>query len=250
MDLAESIVYMLYGFLVLIGIAIAWFIFRKRKSWAIAVTAVLLIGYIGYYVSYPIFKAHEHAEKYEQLTDYLASTYPDRQFTVVSERYEPGVSVGTFDVLESGVQDIGVTLLVHDNGRVYQISSWKNSDFPQQQDLWQELIFDYGGSYTLARGAIDITKQDEWIDGRLTVFALDIEGRPAIAIYDYSSAGYSLEDLQESEGEDFVSAEAEGRVFVYIHERFTGEAVDVLLKSGETISVDAAEHKGKLYTAD
>lgn len=55
MNLAELIIYSLFGVLLLVIIPIIWFVFRKSKKWALLITAVLLIGYIGYYVYYPVF---------------------------------------------------------------------------------------------------------------------------------------------------------------------------------------------------
>ncbi|HSI67443.1 MAG TPA: hypothetical protein VK947_08515 [Planococcus sp. (in: firmicutes)] len=250
MNLAESITFMFYGILLLFFIAIAWFVFRKRKKWAVGVTAVLLIGYIGYYAYYPVSQANEHAEKYEQVTEYLASNYPDRQFTVIPKRYEVGYSVGTFEINERDTPHMGVTLHVDDEGGVQQLSNWTNVEFPQQQDLWRELDFHYGGNYTLDRESVEITKQDEWIEGELTVFALDIDGKPAIAIYEYLQAGYAMLDLQESENEAFVFAETEGRVFVYIDENYKEDTVEVVLQDGTMFSVDTADRKGQLFLLD
>lgn len=244
---SELIDFLLLGMVLLLVIAAAWYIFRKRKKWAIAITAVLIAGYIGYYFYFPTLKATTHAAKYEEIIDYLDSNYPDRQFTVRPERYEPGYYVGTFDINDKLTPDFGVTLHVEDDGDVIQTSYWEDGGFPSQQDLWKKLALSYHEEYSLDSKRVEITKQDEWIVGELTVFALLIDGNPSIAVYEYSQAGYSWNDLQESENGDFVSAEAQDRVFVFIDEAYKEETADVQLQNGETISVDAAEHKGTLF---
>ena len=57
-------------------------------------------------------------------------------------------------------------------------------------------------------------------------------------------------DVQESQNGDIVSAEAGSYVFVYIEESYKEETAEVMLQNGETISVDAAEHKGKLFVTE
>lgn len=250
MNLAELIVFSLFGLLLLITTAIIWFVFRKRKKWAVAITALFLLGYIGYYVYYPVLKASQHAEKYDQITEYLLSNYPQREFNVQPENLESGGDIGMFNVNDKETPDMGVTLYVEDNGQASQMSNWINSDIPQQTEIWRELKFYYGGNYTLDRNDFEITKQDEWIDKELTVFALNIDGRPAIAIYEYSAAGYGMLDLQEAEAKTYVAAEAEGRTFVFISEQYEEESVEINFADGTLMEVDAANNKGKLFIAE
>ncbi len=250
MNPSELITFFLIGLAVLFVIAIVCIIFRKRKKWAIALTSVLVVGYIGYVAYYPYLKVSIHAEKYEQVSEYLATTYPDREFMIIPGQYETGYTVGRFDVNDKETPDAGVTLYVDKNGQVQQTGSWTTGEFPTQQELWRGLEFDYGESYTLDRDNIEITKQDEWMDGELTVFALTIDGMPAIAVYEYSRAGYGLMDLQVAEDDLIVSTSAEGHTFIYVDERYEEETAAVPMGDGETISVDATEHKGKLFVIE
>lgn len=250
MNPGEAIIYMLCGFLLLIIISISWFVFRKRKKWAVAVTVLLVIGYVGYYFFLPTLKATIHAVKYEQIIEYLDEKYPGRQFTVRPEHYEDGVYVGHFDVSDKDTPEMGVTLFVNDNGDVTQTSYWNAADYPAQQDLWQTLTLGYHNDYSLDSEKVVITKEDEWIEGELTVFALTINGRPAIAVYEYSPAGYGMLDLQESEAKTYVAAEAEGRTFVYISDQYEEEAVELTLADGSIIEVDATDNKGKLFITE
>ncbi len=247
---SELIDFLLLGLVLLLVIVAVWYIFRKRKKWVIAITAVLVSGYMGYYFYLPTLKANTHAAKYEQIIEYLDSNYPDRQFTVRPERYEPGYYVGTFDINDKETPEMGVTLQVKDNGDVIQTGYWEDGNFPSQQDLWKTLNLSYLKDYSLDSEKVEITKQDEWIDGELTVFALMIDGNPSIAVFNYSQAGYSWDDLQESQNGNFVAAETEDHVFVFIDETYTGETVEVELQNGATISVDAAEHKGELFVTE
>ncbi|WP_142828086.1 LPXTG cell wall anchor domain-containing protein [Planococcus soli] len=247
MNPSESITFFLIGLAVLLVVGIVWILFRKRKKWAIVLTCLLVAGYVWYYAYYPYLKVSVHAEKYEQVSEYLAITYPDRKFIVVPEQYEEGYTVGSFDVNDKETPGIGVTLYVDDNGQIQQPSNWTNQGFLSQRELWRELEFHYGENYTLDSDNIDITKQDVWIDGELTVFALTIDGMPAIAIYEYSNGDYGLLDLQVAEDKLFISAEAEGYTFIYVDERYEGETEAVLLGNGKTISMDAARYKGKLF---
>ena len=186
MNPSESISFLLFGLLGLVIIAVTWFVFRKRKKWAIAVTALLVIGYIGYYAYYPTLKMNTHAAKYDQITEYLESNYPNRQFTVRPEHYGDGHTVGTFDINDKETPEMGVTLIVDDEGEARQIGNWTDGGYPDQKNLWEELEFHYGKDYTLDREDGEITRKDEWINGELTVFALTIDGNPAIAVYEYS----------------------------------------------------------------
>lgn len=247
MNLSETITFFFIGLAVLLTVGIVWVLLRRRKRWAIVLTCLLVVGYVGYCAYYPYLQVSVHAEKYGKVSEYLETNYPDREFTIIPEHYEVGYTVGVFDINDKETPDLGVTLHVDDNDEIEQISNWTDGGFPAQPELWQELEFSYGETYTLDRDDIEITKQDEWIEGELTVFALTIDQMPAIAIYEYSQAGYGLMNLRVAEDGLVISAEAEGQVFIYIDERYKGEMANVLLENGETVSVDAAAaYKGKL----
>lgn len=247
MNPSDLIAYLLFGFLLLLIIAVAWFVFRKRKKWAVVVTALLVIGYISYYAYFPTLQVKIHAAKYEQVTEYLASKYPEREFTVEPEHFEEGYYVGFFDVNDHETPQFGVTLGVKSNGEVFQTSTWDATGILAQENLWKTLYFAYHDDYSLDSKQIEITKQDEWIDGELTVFALTIDDHPAIGVYEYSHGGYGTLALEEAQRGEVVSVEIEGHVFVYIDEHHPEETIEIELQNGKTISVEAAQHKGRLF---
>ncbi|MFC4408891.1 LPXTG cell wall anchor domain-containing protein [Chungangia koreensis] len=119
----DVIFFMLIGLILLLAIGIAWFIFRNRKKWAMVVSGVLVIGYVGYYLYFPTIKVNTHAQRYEQIVDYLEATYPDQEFKISPVHFEEGYTVGQFDVQEVSSKQ-GVTLRVDRNGNVTQISTW------------------------------------------------------------------------------------------------------------------------------
>lgn len=246
MNLSETITFFFIGLAVLLTIGIVWVLFRNRKKWAMVLTCLLVVGYVGYFAYYPYLQVSIHAEKYDQVSEYLKTNYPNRTFTVIPEQYKAGDTVGVFYINDKETPDIGVILHVDDNDEIEQIGNWTDGAFPTQQELWQELEFSYGKTYTLDSDNIEIKKQDEWIEGELTVFALIIDKMPAIAIYEYSKAGYGLLDLQVAEDDLVISAEVDGQVFIYVDERYKGKMADVLLENGETVSVDATAYKGNL----
>lgn len=246
MSPSEVIHFLLIGVIVFVVIMLIWIIFRKRKKWATALTSVFVIGYVGYYLYFPILKVNTHAERYEQVVSYLEENYPNKEFTILPKHYEEGYRVGEFQINDIETPTVGVTLRVDEKGKVTQISSWSNQEFPTQQELWREVAFIYGENYSLDKEIAEITKQDQWIDGELTAFALNINDMPAIALFNYSSGGYSLLELQQGEREGFVSIEEEGYVFIYIHERYQGDIVMIRLKDGEEYTLNAELHKGQL----
>ncbi len=100
MSPSENIYFALIAIIILVVIMIVWLIFRKRKKWAIVLTCTLVIGYIAYYVNYPSLKVNTHAERYEQVIEYLKKYYPNKQFNIVPKHYEEGYRVGEFTVNE------------------------------------------------------------------------------------------------------------------------------------------------------
>ena len=246
MSPSEYLYFFLIGVTVFAVILFVWLIFRKRKKWAIALTSVLVMGYAGYYVYFPALKENTHTERYEKLMDYLAENYPDKAYTVLPKHYEEGYTVGKFEVNDSETPMMGVTFRVDEEGQVTQNGSWSKQEYPKQQELWREIEYSYGEPYTLDKEIAEITKQDEWIDGELTAFALTIDHMPAIALFNYSSEGYGLLELRQGERERFVSIEEEGNLFIYIDERYPGEKVTIQLKNGEEYTLNINKNKGRL----
>lgn len=242
----ENIYFILIGVILLVVIILIWLIFRSRKKWAIAFSSMLVIGFVGYYLSFPTIKVNTHAERYEQVNDYLAENYPNKKFTILPKYYEEGYTVGQFDVNKMETPTIGVTLRVDKKGEVTQVGTWSNKEYPTQQELWQEIEFMYGETYTLDKEIAEITKQDEWMEGELTAFALSIDDMPAIALFHYSSKSFGLLELRQGERGGFISIEEEGYVFIYIDKSYQGEIVTIDLKNGEEYKLNVDQHKGKL----
>ncbi|WKA60376.1 hypothetical protein QWY16_09805 [Planococcus shenhongbingii] len=247
MNPAETIFFGLIGIGVMAAIVFIWLILRKRKRWALLLTSILVLGFVGYYLYFPVLKINEHEERYGILVDHLSKHYPENEFDIVPERYEQGYSVGSFEVNKIESPLFGVTLYVDQSGEVSQPSTWTKQEYPAQQDLWKELEFSYGEEYSLEKDLPVITKQDEWIDGELTAFALAIDESPAIAVYEYFPQGYGLLGIEQGKKGGFASIEWEGHVFVHIDENFKGETVVIHLKNGKEFSVNAAEHKKRLF---
>lgn len=250
MNPAENIYFLFLAFAAFIVIFVSWLFLRKRKKWAWIVTGVIVVIYMSWYFYYPTYREVTHAERYEQLLIYLDTTYPQQQFIVEPEVYEAGYQVGDFSVQRVDTPTIGVMLRVKDDAEVVQTSTWDNSGYPNQQTLWQEIAYQYHvGSYTLAQAPIQVEKKDSWLHGEMTVFAVTIDGRPALAFYQYDKAGYSSEPLVEGEPGAVVSAEWQNRLFVYIDEAYSEEEV-VVSFNGETVALPTATHQGKLVVLE
>ncbi|MCM3742991.1 chloride channel protein [Sporosarcina luteola] len=246
MSPSDIISLFLIGVAVFIAILFVWFTFRKRPKPAIALIVILVTGYIGYILYYPTLKIKTHAKRYEQITDYLVENYPDKEFNISPKQYEAGYRVGEFNVNDIETPTIGVMFRVDDKAKATQISSWSSKDYPKQQELWREIEYSYGEPYTLDKDIADITKEDEWIKGVLTAFALTIDGMPAIALFNYSEEGYGLLDLQQGDRDGFVVIEEEGFIFIYADERYERETVTTILKNGNEITLNIAQQKGRL----
>lgn len=247
MSPGEYIYFFVIAFIIFLVISFIWFLFRKRRKLVIILSSVLVIGYIGYYLYFPTIKKNTHAERYEQISDYLDEAYPDQNFNISPEHYEAGFNVGEFNVYDIKSPTMGVRYRVNDTGEVRQVSTWSTNNYPMQEELWEEIAFFYGETYTLGKEIAEINKIDEWIEGELTAFALIIDNNPAIAIFNYADdVSYSLLDLQVGDSKGYVSIERDGNLFVYIDENYQGEKVTILLKNGEEYALNTSENKGRL----
>ncbi|WP_226671118.1 glucosyltransferase domain-containing protein [Metabacillus litoralis] len=250
MSPSENIYFLLIAIIVFVVILFIWWIVRKRKKLAVVLTSLLIIGFAGYYAYYPTLKSNTHTERYNTVIEYLVENYPDRKFQVLPKEYEAGYRVGEFRVNDIKTPSFGVSLSVDEEGSVMQTSNWSNQEYPKQKELWRELEFIYGENYTLDKEIAEITKQDEWIDGELTAFALTIDDTPAIALFEYSKGGYSLLELQEAANEGYVYIEEEGFVFIYIDDHHEEEIVTISLENGEEFVLNVNQSKGKLIVRD
>lgn len=235
------------AFILLIIILIIAILFRKRNKGLFIIIILLIIGYISYIAYYPTLKTKTHSERYNQLEFYLNQTYPNQQFSVTPEHYEPGYTVGQFRVHALETPQIGVNLSINKNGKVTQVSTWTNKEYPTQENLWGVLEFHLLKEYTLDKTIPVITKKDFWFnEDELTAFALKINDSPAIAIFTYSAAGYSLQHFVEGIPGELISIETEDYVFVYMDEKFSGEEAIVSIKSGENYEFNSHNQKMKL----
>lgn len=240
---AESINFAIAGVLVLLFVIVTWFIFKKKKRIAISISVLLVTGFAAVYFYFPVYKAHEHADRFDVMMTYLGENYPGETFNVRREVYEPGVIVGEFDIAYTDTPEIGVTMQVERDGQVFQRSTWTDDSTPGQEELWRELPFFYGDEYTLGKQLPELKKVDQYIDGKLTVFALDINDHPAIAVYEYDRKGYGLLALEEGQEDEFVQIETGGKLFIYADKDIEENEID-LLNSHEPFII--SDQKGKL----
>ncbi|MFJ7732625.1 hypothetical protein ACIQXF_12090 [Lysinibacillus sp. NPDC097231] len=244
---AELIYFSVIAFALLIIILLITFIFRKRKKSVLAIIIVLIIGYISYIAYYPTLKIKTHAERYIQLETYLKQTYPNQQFSITPEHFEDGYTVGQFSVNAMETPQIGVDLRVDKHGKVKQVSTWSNEEYPTQENLWRVLKFHLFEEYTLDKNIPVITKKDFWFNGDgLTVFALKIDDSPAIAVFTYSTGGYSFQHFVEGKPDEVISVETDDFVFAYMDEKYTGKAATITTKSGKQYELNPDNQKMKL----
>ncbi|MER2108946.1 MAG: hypothetical protein ABS949_18630 [Solibacillus sp.] len=248
MSPAENIFFLLLAFGAFVLICVSWFLLRKREKWAWIVTGVVIVFYIGWYLYYPTYREVTHEKRYEQLLVYLEETYPQQQFIIEPEVYEPGYQVGEFSVHRKDTTLAGVMLRVGEDGDVAQTSYWTKGDYPVQDGLWQTITTSYQ-SYSLEQQLPSVEKKGEWIDGKWTVFAVTIDERPALAFYRYEQGGYGSEPLVEAKRGEVVSAEWHNRFFVYMDEAYAKETA-IVEWQGEEVVLNATDHKGKLVVLE
>lgn len=213
----------------------------------VAIIIPLIIVYISSIAYYPNLKLKTHAARYIQLESYLNKTYPNQQFSVTPEHFEPGYSVGRFSVHTMETPQIGVELRVDKHGKVTQVATWTKNDYPTQENLWKVLEYQLLDDYTLDEKIPAITKIDAWFNGDgLTVFALEVNDSPAIAVFTYSTAGYSLQHYVEGKPENLISIETEDFIFAYLDKMYKSETATIITKSGEQYELNPENQKMKL----
>ncbi|MER2107118.1 MAG: hypothetical protein ABS949_09275 [Solibacillus sp.] len=114
--------------IVLIVILVTTLIFRKRKKVARIIVSSIVIGYIVFFTFYPTIRSEIHAQRYDQLVEYLQRTYPNEEFEVRSRNYDEVIQLGDFQVNNTSTPNRGVTYRVEKNGDIFQLSgSWQRS---------------------------------------------------------------------------------------------------------------------------
>lgn len=243
---SELIYFMALGIVVLLVIAILFFILRKNKKLAMIVAAPFAVLYVGYYLYYPTLQENIHSARFEQLQAYLQATYPEEQFTIYPRELELGVEAGNFMVNNVNTPALGVDYRVKKDGSVVQISTWTNTNFPTEQNLWETVQYNHKGSYTLDDELPVIEKKDSWTEDDLTVFALTINDEPSIAAFHYATGGYSAYPVVEGAAGGIVHATVEQYEFFYIDEHFREQTAKVQLANGEWKELNVAKLKGQL----
>lgn len=245
MNPGEVIYFSLVAMAGIVVLGVIWLLFRKRKKLAVALTSLLVLSYAGYYIYFPTMKINTHAARYEQMVDYLATQYPQKEYKIYPKSYEVGYGVGRFAVNYVETPMIGVTFDVDKTGKVEQVGTWTKGEYKAQQDLWRKMESIYVEPYTLDVEIPKITKEDEWMAGELTAFALTIDQLPAVALFTYSKESHGLIEWRVEEREKFIVMEESGYLFVYADAQYEGDTVTGNLSTGEEFTVDVKQ-KGQL----
>lgn len=227
MSLGENIYFSILGLFITVLLLLVWIVFRKTIKIPIVFSIIVMSGFISYFIYYQGQKEVQHEKVFEQVTAYLEETFPNRTFTVKPAHYEKGQPVGEFYVYDTETPKIGVTFYVDKKEKVTQTSWWSN-DSPLPH----------------------VTKEDELIRGEQTVFALTIDGAPAIAIFSYSKEGVQLITLQKNERDDFIVVEENGERFIYIQAQYEEEKLPIHLENGQKHLLTIDGRKGQLIVED
>lgn len=219
MSPGEVLSLILLSFVTLVVILVVAFILKRYKKTLGLIIFLLIVVFVSIsYITYsPAMKINTHAKKYLQLITYLNERYPNQQFTIFPQQYESGHSVGQFSVNNVLTPQFGVELKVDRKGNVKQFSNWQHNEFYNQENLWEVLRFELIGSYTLDSSIPMVEKIDYWTDGdKLTVFAVNVDGSPAIAVFTYTLGGYGLLQFVEGKNDETITTEVDGYLISYV----------------------------------
>lgn len=109
-----------------IVVAVTLIILRKRKKASRIFVVIILVGYGIFFALYPSIRSTMHAQRYDQLEQYLQNTYPNEQFTIEFREYKKVIQFGDFDVSNKNTPNKGVTYRVKKGGEIIQLdSSWQ-----------------------------------------------------------------------------------------------------------------------------
>lgn len=252
MNPADNIYFLFIGSIVFAVCLLVLFLFRKRFKLGLIISGLLIMGVFVYYLAFPTIKTMKHTERYDLLLTYLNTTYPNGEFEIYPkpEEFNTGYPVGDFRVNRTELPSIGVGYYVAKDGSVNERSTWSKADYPSQENLWKTLEETLTTGTGLNKTIPDIVKRDSWIDGKLSVFAVSVDDYPAIALYNYSPAGYGTIDYESGKAGETVVAEYDGKLFVFIDERSNEDSVTVTNVAGTRFELNVAEHKGKLVVLE
>ena len=114
--------------IILIVVTIALIIFRKRKKSARIIVGVIVGGYVIFFAMYPSIRSYMHAQRYDELEEYLQNIYPTEEFNIESRDYNNVIQFGDFEVSNKNTPNKGVTYRVKKGGEIIQLDgSWQKS---------------------------------------------------------------------------------------------------------------------------
>lgn len=91
------------------------------------IIAFIIIGsYIIFFTIYPTIRSNIHAQRYDELEEYLKNTYPNEEFHIEYRDYKYVIQLGDFDVSNRSTPNRGVTYRVKTGGEIIQMNgSWQ-----------------------------------------------------------------------------------------------------------------------------
>ena len=112
--------------IVLIAVVITLIIFRKRRKMARIIVSIIVGSYIVFFAIYPTIRSNIHAQRYDELEEYLQNTYPTEEFYIESRDYDNVIQLGDFYVSNKSTPNRGVVYRVKKGGEIIQLEgSWQ-----------------------------------------------------------------------------------------------------------------------------
>lgn len=223
----------LIGFMPLCAIAFIVFIicliiFRRRMKIAGVIGIMLVLALTGYYLYFPTLQEKRYEANYEVLKAYLAKEYPDIELYIDKPSLEEGAYVNEFQVNRLDSPNQGVIYHVHKD-EVEQFGHWSNESYPDvPSQVWRQVIAtDFRD---LDEPPIHVEMIDQYEEGELVAFALQVDGKPTIAIFNYSKEALSLQTEQQGNAGEIVEVMWGEHTFKYVPSDHTGELSSIMMK--------------------
>ena len=208
MEPAEIIGMIFFGAILIIVLAIIWFIFRNKKEIALTVTIISVLAFILFFSLRPLYVKHEHEKRYIILVDYLQENYPKYEFEITPKKLEAGYQPYEYRVIADGYKYRNEYYRVNKDG-IVTFTSYSTSDRGNKDEidqlLWSSVVneepFDY------LEKEVEIEEISYYEEDTFIVRLVLIEGNLILANYLIIDGQYFLHQWYLPDENNFIEME-------------------------------------------
>lgn len=204
MSPVELIQIMFFGSILVIVLALVWFIFWRKKKIALTVTIFSVVAFTLFFALQPYYIQQQHAKRYEIVVDYLHEQYPEYKFDISPKILKEGDTPYEYQVVANDYKYRNEYYRVDQNGLV-MFSHYSTLNYGKEEELDYLLLNSiYEKPFEYIERNVKLEEISRYEDDSFLLRLMNVDGEAILYNYLKIDGQFFLEQSKYSNESNYI----------------------------------------------